>query len=140
MGYSATQESGEPITIPDGVEFWNSLSTTALSSDYPGEGRFSWTASVAEYENDSDKDDAQHAADMMADYGFDIVEVNFDCITLHSWGGDKIGSSWDEIWSVIALHAEPYEWVMRGEDGDFWQESNPSNVRQHRVGAVTFDT
>ena len=60
----------------------------------------------------------------MTDYGFLATwSDDSESILLYSWGGDKIGSSWDNVWDAIAEIVEhDVLWVMVGEDQQVWAE------------------
>lgn len=138
MGYAAEQVDGASIIIADGQAFWEALKLEACSTGWPGFNRFSWTEEVDTYIA-RHGDGGEAAVEMLAHYGFDDLHADGEgTLYLHSWGGDKIGMSWDDVWGVIAAHADPYEWVMSGEDGRFWREDNPGNVRRTTQGKIVF--
>lgn len=140
MGYSAENiEAHDDITIRDADRFWDALTATAADpvNYFHGQNRFSWTDPVDRYRRDNDTK-AEAAAQLLLHYGFDLIETDGGTLTLGTWGSDKIGMSWDVIWDVIAAHAEPYSWVMRGEDGTIWRETNPDGERKTESGTITF--
>lgn len=119
MGYSADKIHGDAIVIKHSrtEEFTNLLRE--------GEARFghiSWCDSVDTYVVRNNEDYTSVILAMMADYGF-IVDSEGDNIYLYSWGGDKIGTSWDDVWNYLAKVAEgEVTWVMVGEDQQVWAE------------------
>ena len=137
MGYMADLRKGSDIIIKDARPLWDDLVKAAAADDR----RFSWTETTDHYEQRTPVawERCQH---LLADYGFCgfywLGRHDSHGLVIEEWGGDKIGSSWDDIWEVLARHAEPYEWEMLGEDGTIWQESNPDGVRRttNRNGGV----
>ena len=133
MGYMADLRKGSDIIIKDARPLWDDLVKAAAADDWVGPGRFSWTETTDHYEQRTPVawERCQH---LLADYGFCgfywLGRHDSHGLVIEEWGGDKIGSSWDDIWEVLARHAEPYEWEMLGEDGTIWQESNPDGVRR----------
>ena len=139
MGYTADQRNGAPITIQDARPLWVDLVEAAAASDFPGPGRFSWTETTDHYEQATPVAWRRCQA-LLTDYGFEWADLHgAHGLVIEGWGGDKLGSSWDDIWEVLARHAEPYEWEMHGEDGAIWQESNPNSERRAHMGTVVFD-
>jgi hypothetical protein len=128
MGYSATKISGEPIIIRNSkaVELVELLRTAQTTF-----GHISWCGTVESYEQGSDAVSVCTA--ILADYGF-IVSNDNHLIVLLTWGGDKIGSSWDDIWNALAQVVDaPTEWVMLGEDDALWGEELKDGGR-HTAG------
>ena len=119
MGYSADKIYGDSIVIKHNKteEFANLLRE--------GEARFghiSWCDTVDTYAERNKENYPSVIIAMMADYGF-IVDSVEDNIFLYSWGGDKIGSSWDDVWNALAKVADGETvWVMVGEDQQVWAE------------------
>lgn len=119
MGYSADKIYGDPIVIKNNKteEFTNILRE--------GEARFghiSWCDTVDNYVERNNEDYASVVIEMMTDYGF-IVDSAGDSIYIYSWGGDKIGSSWDDVWNCLAKVADGKTvWIMVGEDHHVWAE------------------
>lgn len=122
MGYSATKVDGGSILIP------RTNTAKFLELIEPKEeriGHISWCDTVAEYrvKLNNNTDDITYT--MLEDFGF-VMDRDDKFIILLSWGGDKIGSSWDDVWEVLAQVVYPelddYQWVMMGEDGDLWGE------------------
>lgn len=119
MGYTADKIYGDTIVIKTNrtEEFANLLRE--------GEQRFghiSWCDTVDTYALRNYEDYTRVIVAMMVDYGF-IVDTMDDSIFLYSWGGDKIGSSWDDVWNYLAKVVEhEVVWVMVGEDQQIWAE------------------
>jgi len=121
MGYSASRLSGDPIRIP------RENTAKFLELIEPKEeriGHISWCQTVSEYRTELKNNTDDITITLLEDYGF-IPDSDADSIILLSWGGDKIGSSWDDVWEVLAQVVDPsitYEWVMMGEDEHMWGE------------------
>lgn len=122
MGYSATKVDGGSILIP------RTNTAKFLELIEPKEeriGHISWCDTVAEYrvKLNNNTDDITYT--LLEDFGF-VMSKDEDFIVLSSWGGDKIGSSWDDVWEVLAqvvyMELDDYQWVMMGEDGQLWGE------------------
>lgn len=136
MGYSADRISGGTIIIPRA----NTDKFVQLIA--PKEERFghiSWCDTVDTYIKNCENDTYVVTNEMLVDFGF-VVGNTPDSITLETWGGDKIGSSWDDVWEVLAQVVDPtvdYQWVMHGEDGQLWGERlyNGANTK-HEVQLV----
>lgn len=123
MGYSATSITHPEIRIPreNAKQFLE-----ALRPHEARIGHISWCNLVDSYIN-AHADYSYASADMMEDYGF-IARVNHEThdVILSQWGGDKIGSSWDEVWGTLATVVDPTVhtvWHMVGEDGEHWLQS-----------------
>lgn len=121
MGYSAEKIYGDEINIPmtKAVEFVELLRKG--QKDY---GHISWCESVEVYEARLDNKYPNIVEAMMTDYGFLATwDDSAENVVLYSWGGDKIGSSWDNVWDAIAEVVEhDVLWVMVGEDQQVWAE------------------
>ena len=99
MGYSASSiQISDAIVLP-AARFGELLDTAIAETkaDKYMSGRWSWTDQLDTYSRD-----AEGIAKLFEDYGFlcDIDE-NGD-VRLESWGGDKLGSSADHVWSILA--------------------------------------
>lgn len=119
MGYSAQKVSGDSIVIPKtkAAEFVELLREAEQRF-----GHISWCDTVDKYMERNNNNHEMVAIAMMADYGF-IQDRNDNDLYLYSWGGDKIGSSWDDVWNVLAKVAKnDVTWVMVGEDQQVWAE------------------
>lgn len=136
MGYSADKISGDEIIIPatKAYAFVNLLRDAEKRI-----GHISWCETVEVYEARHDNKYPYIVEAMMNDYGFLVtgIEDGSD-IVLYSWGGDKIGSSWDDVWNAIAqVTPSNVAWVMLGEDQSAWAEIIEDN---HRTSSeVDFD-
>ncbi len=121
MGYSAEKIYGDGIFIPmtKAVEFVELL--RKAQTQY---GHISWCDAVEVYEARLDNKYPNIVEAMMTDYGFLTAwDDNAENVVLYSWGGDKIGSSWDNVWDAIAEVVEhDVLWVMVGEDQQVWGE------------------
>lgn len=119
MGYSADKIYGDPIAIP----MTKAIQFTELLREAQG-GHISWCDTVEVYEARLDNKYPNIVEAMMTDYGFLVaLSDDNDSILLYSWGGDKIGSSWDDVWNALAKVADgEVVWVMIGEDQQVWAE------------------
>lgn len=119
MGYSADKIYGDPIAIP----MTKAIQFTELLREAQG-GHISWCDTVEVYEARLDNKYPNIVEAMMTDYGFLVaLSDDNDSIILYSWGGDKIGSSWDDVWNALAKVADnEVVWVMIGEDQQVWAE------------------
>ena len=121
MGYTADKIYGDPIAIPmtKAFQFTELLRTT--QADF---GHISWCDPVEVYEARLDNKYPNIVEAIMTDYGFLATwSDDSESILLYSWGGDKIGSSWDNVWDAIAEIVEhDVLWVMVGEDQQVWAE------------------
>lgn len=128
MGYMARKISGGDIRISkDKAEGF----VDSLRDGEKAFGHISWCATVDEYREHHGEDYVGIATEMMEDYGF-IVIIDDDAVILRDWGGDKIGSSWPDVWDSIAKTIDGdqvVEWVMFGEDDEVWSEVIRSNAR-----------
>lgn len=126
MGYSAEKIAGDSIVInkKKAEQFVNLLRT--------GEERFghiSWCDTVDTYMARNNNDHEIVAIAIMADYGF-IQDRDDNSLHLIGWGGDKIGSSWDDVWDILAQVADnEVTWLMIGEDGQIWAEKLANGER-----------
>lgn len=121
MGYSADKIYGDPIAIP----MTKAIQFTELLREAQGQyGHISWCDTVEVYEARLDNKYPNIVEAMMTDYGFLVaLSDDNDSIILYSWGGDKIGSSWDDVWNALAKVADnEVVWVMIGEDQQVWAE------------------
>lgn len=85
-------------------------------------GHISWCYPIDEYLTKTDNY-SDVVAEMMDYFGF-VVERNGDDVTLANWQGDKVGSSWDDVWDTLGqfYKGDEVTWVMRGDDGQIWAE------------------
>jgi hypothetical protein len=127
MGYSATKISGESIVIKKekATEFVNLLRSAEQRF-----GHISWCDTIDTYMARNNNDHELVAIALMADYGF-IQDRNDTSLHLITWGGDKIGSSWDDIWDILAQVVDnEVVWVMLGEDDTMWAEELKGGQRR----------
>lgn len=128
MGYRARKISGDEIRIS------NDRTRAFIDSLREGEkafGHISWCATVDEYREGCGEDYVAITKEMMEDYGF-CVTLTDDAVLLYDWGGDKVGSSWPNVWDSITKTIESdqeVEWVMIGEDDYIWSEVIKNNTR-----------
>ncbi len=133
MGYSAevidNRPAGPLALIPKARV---SLVWDALVAAEKGEGSFghiSWCNELEKYEGTT----AEKVVEVLSDFGFDggvFLDEDGD-IVIDSWGGDKLGSSWDDVLHAIAQGIDPisqYRWLLQGEDGEHWAEDFKDNT------------
>ena len=149
MGYYAHAEQYDEFVVTDPSAVLNALAYAEKTENTGtgGNGHISWCHSVYTYRStsalthtDTAERDAHALCEMLRDFGFEC-EIR-DQLIVTGWGGDKIGSSWDTVWSCLADGicsdaATPdtaVTWIMRGEDGVLWAEIiGPSGHTQGRV-------
>ena len=132
MGYSADLIQGQPIVIerPDLV-LLQLIDTQKGENSYKGQGgHISWCHPVETYLQNGKaiytelhEAAAEALQQLLTDYGFSGVTHLNGVVTIESWGGDKIGSSWDTVWNGLAdgyTQEEPTFWIMCGEDMTYW--------------------
>lgn len=141
MGYSATRVQGDTILIP------HSNADKFIELIQPKEeriGHISWCMTVEEYRKAHGGDTVKMAREMLEDFGFivgTVTDKSGSYIALETWGGDKIGSSWDDVWEVLAQvvykELDDYQWILVGEDDQMWGErlNNGKNTK-HEVGMI----
>ena len=88
------------------------------------------------------------AEEVLTRFGFDITfdapaSPDYQWITIEFWGGDKLGSSWEEMWEdMLAFAAAPdtnIKWIMRGEDGNTWCEEIIGNEHHQWQVTITYN-
>ena len=118
MGYSASSVQEDLITLPrDKVqEIWEGL---RQAEEVGGIGHISWCDTIA---SGRYPETMEGVVQILSDYGFNVDLDNEGNVDLYSWGGDKLGSSWNHIWGFVIAPfvTEPAKWVMIGEDGMIW--------------------
>jgi len=121
MGYSADKIHGDPIAIPMTKAFQFTELLRTAEADF---GHISWCDTVETYETRLDNKYPSIVEAIMTDFGFLTTwSDDNESVLLYSWGGDKIGSSWDNVWDAIAEIVEhDVLWVMVGEDQQVWAE------------------
>lgn len=154
MGYSAELIQGDPIIIerPDLV-LEQLIETQKGENSYNGQGgHISWCHPVETYlanaktvYTDLEEAAAHALKQLLEDYGFSDIAISnwsmtghpFGSLTIGSWGGDKIGSSWDTVWNGLArgYNAEhPTVWIMQGEDLVYWgQMISKDNAQELQI-------
>lgn len=107
--------------------------------EHPGE-HISWCDRVS--------DIAITAEEVLTRFGFDITfdapaSPDYQWITIEFWGGDKMGSTWEDMWEdMLAPAAAPDTntvWIMRGEDGETWCEEIIGNEHRQWPVEVIYD-
>lgn len=132
MGYYAELIKGDPITIDNPQESVKKL------LELQGHDGFSWIGTATKYVEtasitftDPEEAAANALVSLLGDYGFDIEIHPEKGVLLTGWGGEKLGTSWDDLWKAIGAGVsddEPQCWIMRGEDGQYWAEVASNNV------------
>lgn len=137
MGYYADTVHHDEFVVNDPSAVLDALAEAEKTENagWGGNGHISWCHSVSTYRSasalthtDTAERDAQALCDLLRDFGFEC-EIR-DRLIVTDWGGDKIGSSWDTVWSCLAdgICSDATEpdtavtWIMRGEDGALWAE------------------
>jgi hypothetical protein len=140
MGYSADKIQGGIITIP------KANTDKFVQLIQPKEeriGHISWCKTVEEYNTDFNGNTVKMTTELLTDFGF-VVSEDKKHIVLESWGGDKIGSSWDDVWEVLAQVVDPtqdFQWILVGEDSETWGERlHDGKNTKHKVATVLLDT
>lgn len=131
MGYTADAIQIVPITIEaeNAKKFIDSLRPYESRI-----GHISWCRVIDEYvksyaNDENDNFYLEVVNEMMDDFGF-ITQKTDESVILVGWQGDKIGSSWDDVWVCLAtVSRDDALWAMRGEDGAMWGERISSGVR-----------
>lgn len=116
MGYSASMISGPAITVTreQRDQLWEVLVTGEPTSG-PYEHGYSWAGMMADYRDDD------RLLRFLSDAGFDLDVDGDDYLV--SWGGDKLGSTFDVLCDALAtVVTERVEWIMVGEDDSVWAE------------------
>lgn len=126
MGYYINVERGEEMILPKETheKIWAEglPKCEAVLGDH-----ISWCSPLAEYTQEST---AERIREVLSDYGFDPVRIDDDGnIVIGGWGGDKIGSVWNQMWEyVITPHTKTdLTWLVRGEDGHLWAHAVRGN-------------
>lgn len=131
MGYSADLIQGSPIKITNPSAVLDSLREAEKTDNaWHGQGgHISWCNTVETYivnntikYTDPEEANAHALKEMMFDYGFDDLEVKDGALFISTWGGDKLGSSWDHVWEALSMGYtdDPVYWIMCGEDNTMW--------------------
>jgi hypothetical protein len=129
MGYSATllSQTVEPDhTDPYGAlileadrlpQVWSALEAAEqVLGDH-----ISWCERLPSYTGSL----AERIAKVLHSYGWEDTSAIADDVRLGYWGGDKLGSCWDEVTRAIAAGIDPaltVTWIMCGEDSELWSE------------------
>lgn len=137
MGYSAdmTNTSDDIVLSADKLP-------AVIKALYVAQGvlgdHISWCDNLDNYDQ-SDK--AAFVAKVFSDYGFDDAHVVNGDVSLPYWGGDKLGSCFDEMMAAVAVGIDrEVETTWQGEDGSIWavRFDGKGGVRQADA-VVTFD-
>lgn len=142
MGYTARLIAGDTIVLhaqaiptfvdivkrwEEGEHYLEAWDKTQWRNDH-----LSWCRKIDDYDHT-----VSGMVDLFADYGFE-VEGMTDGVYLWGWQGDKLGSSWYDLWSILAHVAQPTdkaEWYFVGEDGSMFAEVIEANA--HRTVTAT---
>lgn len=136
MGYMADKVTGQPITMNKETytAFAGLLDRVETESNIGG--HISWCDPL-EAMRARGIEGLDLVVKVLEDYGF-IVHYDgniADELVIETWGGDKVGSSWDPMWRAIGdVVTEPVKWLMRGEDGDVWVELCVPGKGREQVG------
>jgi hypothetical protein len=123
MGYSATSYRYDEIKI-EKADLPAMVESLRQAEAETG-GHISWCDPMAIIELRHEGNATTIVKEVLEHYGFDYVEVTeAGDITIGSWGGDKIGSSWVPMWKALATVVKhDVKWVMIGEDNEMWGEA-----------------
>lgn len=166
MGYSADEQSrSADIIITDVEATWAALVACQDNNNgqlpgatfeekmaniggkcLPGTGHISWCDRMEAYTGTT----AERVAKVLQNYGFEGSEAEGDNVTVGWWGGDKIGSCWDDVTDCIAkglkLDGEPITLIMCGEDTEMWAtilvpptDGEPGHAEQRGVTITVND-
>jgi len=120
MGYYIDSMTSETFTI-DGAVFMKLLREW---EELNPKEHMSWCQRVT---------DVPHltAVDIAGGFGFSVTDNENGSIDIDYWEGDKMGSTWDEIWGMFAKSTSPetdIRWMIRGEDNEIWCEQIRNNT------------
>jgi len=133
MGYSVDKVAGDAIYLnkEQVARFESLLDSVEINT---GIGHISWCEPIDKLRENHEG--RELVFKVLTDYGF-IAELNpyEDGIIVYSWGGDKIGSSWDPMWDALGeVASEKVVWLIRGEDNEFWAEVVAPGEGRRQVG------
>jgi hypothetical protein len=133
MGYSVDKVAGDAIYLnkEQVARFESLLDSVEINT---GIGHISWCEPIDKLREHHEG--RELVFKVLTDYGF-IAEYddNEDGIIVYSWGGDKIGSSWDPMWDALGeVASEKVVWLIRGEDNEFWAEVVAPGEGRRQVG------
>ncbi len=136
MGYSVDKVAGDAIYLnKEQVARFESLLDQVENNSNIG-GHISWCHPLDVLREKQGLSGADLVIKVLVDYGF-IAEINpyEDGIIVYSWGGDKIGSSWDPMWDALGeVASQKVVWLIRGEDNEFWAEVIAPGEGRRQVG------
>lgn len=137
MGYAA-----DMVNTSDDIVLAADKLPAVIEALYAAQGvlgtHISWCNPLDSYDQ---SDPAAFVAQVFSDYGFDDAHITADGVSLPYWGGDKIGSSFDQMMQAIAAGIDrEVETTWQGEDGSIWavRFDGKGGVRQADA-VVTFD-
>lgn len=119
MGYYIDSMTSETFTI-DGAVFMKLLREWEELN--PGK-HMSWCQRVT--------DVPKEPVDIVGDFGFSVTDNENGSIDIDYWEGDKMGSTWDEMWYMFSKSTSPetdIRWLIRGEDNEIWCEQIRNNT------------
>jgi hypothetical protein len=136
MGYAADMISNDVDIVLKADRLPAVIKALYTAQEVLG-SHISWCNDLDSYDQ-SDK--AAFVAEVFSDYGFGTKAEDGN-VYLDYWGGDKVGSCFDEMMVAIAVGVDqPIETVWQGEDGSIWavRFDGQGGVRQADA-VVTFD-
>ncbi len=128
MGYAATL-----LDVQCEPDSDNSAAFTLLADNLPAVWQalqsaeqvlgdhISWCQSLDEYTGSL----PERIAQVLHSYGWDDTAETDGNVRLGWWGGDKLGSCWNQITQAIAQGIDPalrVTWYLYGEDSELWCE------------------
>lgn len=128
MGYYADQHSGDYFTITNPKAVLDALASSVKLPDQHGyiPGHISWCKDVESYT--AEQPLADGLSELLSDFGFE-TEAKDEKVIVQGWGGDKIGTTYELVWSCLAKGTtDTVCWLMRGEDDTYWADTITDGV------------
>lgn len=140
MGYYINTVSNTPFTITRPDDFVRLVHEWETRPSAPGEKytqrHMSWCNDILSYEGGF----ASKTAHFLDNFGFLTKKLIDGTVAVDDWQGDKMGSTFDEMWDIIAKCVEvdaEIEWIWQGEDNTHWATRISNNVHtEHDVEVV----
>ena len=141
MGYYAELVQGVDIVVAfpsktmDAIALWEHEMNSVKDHVYQ-HVHMSWCSPVADYRKRCDGDDQSALVAMLTDFGFYAsARPLYGAVIVEGWGGDKIGSTFLEMFQALARGTtKDVDWMFRGEDGEYFAMCITGNVDDDHVG------
>lgn len=124
MGYCADLISGwdivivSPSAVVDAIAEWEK---GMYMEELKQTIHMSWCSPVSHYRELYSGDDGIVLASMLEAYGFNAEMSDNGYVIIDSWGGDKIGSTFLEMFKCLSKGTRKnIDWMFRGEDGEYF--------------------